>query len=617
VTGVLVGLAGELLRPTPEPTSATLTPDPALLANGIQRWAINLDETAVLGATGLVAEVAVSPDGRQIAYATGGTPNSRLYIRALDRFEPTLMPVPEGARRPFFSGDGEWVAFGVLGDISKVSVRGGPPQTLATTGRIFGGSWGDDDMIVVSLAGPVAGMAGMGMSAGPLMRFPVTGGAPEVLISPEPGSLYTWPEVLPGANAVLFTIRAENTPASEGSIAVLDLDTNEHRTLILGGYNARYAPTGHIVFARGGALWAVPFDLQQLEITGTEAPMVEGVQMNSATGDVPYGFSDNGLLVYVRGSDTVASPADPTRRFVWLDRNGREALLPAEVRTYFNLRISPDHQRVAVTIAAVIGGAVNQDIYILDLARSTLSRLTSDPANDQRAVWTPDGQRVVYWSAREESGLFWRAANGTGQADRLTMSLDNQHPEFFSPDGTQLVFRDSSQGNWDLWVRSMGAEPAAHPLLQTEFNEAFSTLSPNGRWMAYQSDETGRFEVYVRPFPNIDDDKIPISSNGGEEPLWGPDGGELFYVHQADDGDAEILRVAVTEEPTFVAGEPEVLFTASSVWEGGSPRWDISSDGQRFLMIKNTDEADPAFAQASIAVVDNWFEDLRRLTPTE
>ena len=585
-------------------TSRTIvtTPGPATSApsSGTQRWTISLDETATLGGTGLVAELDVSPDGSRIAYATGGTQAGYLYIRALDQFEPVLMPGTQGARRPFFSDDSEWVAFGGMAvGQAKISIRGGPPQLLNQEGgRRYGGSWFENE-IVFSQA-PVDDASG-----GALYRLSANGGERELLVSPDAETAYIWPEFLPGGEAVLFTIRERDGAARDGSIAVLSLDTLEYQTLIEGGFNAKYAPTGHIVFARAGALWAVPFDLEQLETTGAATPMVEGVLMDGTLGGVPYGFSDGGLLVYVRGGDTGAGAGfqTPGRNLVWVTRDGLEQPLATEQRAYFYPRLSPDGQRLAVSI----NDGVNTDVYILDLVRGTSSRITSDPANDQRPVWTLDSQYVVYRSAREEEGIFRRATNGTGQAERLTTSPVAQIPEAFSPDGT-LVFRTFDQGDSDLHILSMDGEFTSQPLLQTEFIERSSALSPDGRWIAYVSDETGRNEVYVRPFPNIDDDKIPISSDGGDEPLWGPDGRELFFLHQVDD-DAEILMVSVTAEPNFFAGTPEVLFTGEYLFGGARPNWDISPDGQRFLLMKQP------VVQTSIAFVNNWFEELNRLAP--
>jgi serine/threonine-protein kinase len=354
----------------------------------------------------------------------------------------------------------------------------------------------------------------------------------------------------------------------------------------------------------------VPFDLDRLEIAGTAVPIVDGVQVQSVIGNAAYGFSDDGMLVYLRGGDTSQIQAN-TRSLVWVDRDGREERLAAEPRGYLNPRLSPDSQRLAVTIQGN-----DQDVFILDLVRGTSSRLTFDPANDQRPVWTPDGQQVVFYSPRAEGGIYRRAANGTGQAERLTTSQGQQQPEFFSSEET-LVFRDANRGQafgWDLRTLSLGGEPASQSLLETDYMEGFSALSPDGRWIAYVSNETGETEVYVRPFPDVDDGKWQISTNGGGEPLWGPDGRELFYLIGNNPGEDEVYVVSVTADPVFSPGAPELLFRGEYGF-GGSPNWDISSDGQRFLMMKVEEQAEQESGETALIVVNNWFEELNRLAP--
>jgi len=411
---------------------------------------------------------------------------------------------------------------------------------------------------------------------------------------------------LPGGDAVLFTIRLLDGPASEGSIAVLSLETGEFQPLISQAFAASYAPTGHIVFARSGALWAVPFDPERLEIIGTETPMVEGVQTNGELGMAPYHFSDSGMLAYVRGRE-VSGSGGVTRGLVWVDREGREEPLDVDRDAYLNPRLSPDGQRLAVTI----GGAQNeQDVWIYDLVRGAQSRLTFDStAAEMRPVWTRDGQSIVYYSTGEESGIFRKAANGTGSEARLTSSDAQQLPEFFSPDGTQLIVRTNSREGFDLYALSLDGEPRSTALLEMDYNEGWSAISPDGRWIAYMSNETDRYEIYVRPFPNVDDGRWQISTEGGSEPLWAPDGRELYYRNAG-----AVISVAVDGESDFSAGQPEELFTGAYYDFGPAiPNWDIAHDGQRFLMMT---AAAPIEAQEeSIAIVHHWFEDLRRQVP--
>jgi serine/threonine-protein kinase len=356
-------------------------------------------------------------------------------------------------------------------------------------------------------------------------------------------------------------------------------------------------------------LWAVPFDLQRLEITGDAAPVVQGVEMNAQLGFVPYDFSDNGLLVYVRGADT-SGAITPKRSLLWLDRQGREEPLAAESHPYVSPRLSPDGGRIAVGI----NDGINADIWIYDLVRDTLSRLTFDPGSDSEPIWTPDGERVVFASTREGGGLFSRAANGTGQVERLTSPpVGRPHiPESFSPDATLLVVRDNQGAFSDIHLWNLEREPVSETLTAAPNAwEGASAISPDGRWIAYSSNETGRFEVYVRPFPDLDGGKWQISTDGGASPVWGSQGMELFYRASFLDG-SSVLAVAVETEPTFSAGTPTALFA------GNYPNvYSVHPDDQRFLMLKEDVQVNTDVVSQStlLGVVDNWFEELNRLAP--
>ncbi len=341
---------------------------------------------------------------------------------------------------------------------------------------------------------------------------------------------------------------------------------------------------------------AVPFDLAALEVTGDSVQLVQGVRQTPNT-VVDYAISDNGTLVYV------PSTGGLDRTLVWVDREGKEEPLAAEPNSYVSPRVSPDGSRLAITVSES-GGA---DVWIYDLEREILTRLTFDPAADHFPVWTPDGQRVVFTSTRDGQArnLYWKAADGTGQAERLTTSPNQQTANSFSPDGKRLVFLESATG---LQVLSMEGERTSQPLFQSPFNVNNGMISPDGHWIANVSNETGRRQVYVRPFPNVEEGKWQISSDGGQEPVWAPRGQELFYRN----GGA-MMVVGIKTEPTFTGGSPVVLF--SGRYTSGLPvaNYDISPDGQRFLMIK---VAGTAQEQGQINVVLNWFEELKRLVPT-
>ncbi len=342
----------------------------------------------------------------------------------------------------------------------------------------------------------------------------------------------------------------------------------------------------------------MPFDLNRLEKTGPEAPILEGIQV-SRFGVAPYSFSDDGLLVYLPGGDVRATRSS----LVWVDREGNEEPLSAEPRAYGHPRLSPDGSRLAVTV----DDSGNTDIWIYDLGRQTPTRLTFDAAGDQVSIWTPDGQRVVFLSQREgANNLFWKAADGTGQVERLRTSPNFQLPSWFSPDGKSLVFYER-KGSFDIGVLSMEGERTSKPLLQTEFDETRPAISPDGRWIAYMSNETGRREIYVRPFPSVEDGSWQISSDGGVSPVWAPNGRELFYRN----GEA-MMVVKIETEPSFRHGRPQVLFSGSYAF--AARNYDIHPDGQRFLMIKEAEQTGETGTE--LIVVENWFQELKRLVPT-
>ena len=548
---------------------------------------------------GVSAHFALSPDGTRLVYTARVDDTTQLYVRRIDQLEGQPIPGTNGAYQPFFSPDGEWVGFFTQDSdqkLKKVSVTGGEAQTVCDVRSLAsGGSWASDDTIVFSARG----------ESGPrqLFRVPSAGGTPQVLATPnrerrEDG--HAWPEFLPGSRSVLFT-----TLAYRAHIAVLSLETGEYRTLIEGGYNAHYVPTAHIVFVRQGALWAVPFDLGRLETTGPETPILQGLQVDSGTRSAPYAFSGDGLLVYVPGDDVSVGPK---RSLVWVDREGREEPLAADPGRYTRPLISPDGSRLVVGLA----DSGNADIWIYDLEREKFSRLTFDAAFDWIPLWTPDARRVIFTSDRDgrAQNLYWKAADGTGQVERLTTSENTQYAHSSSPDGKMLAICGPNPGtNFDLGVLSMEGERTATPLLETEFSEVVPVISPDGHWMAYVFDDGESSEIYVRPFPDVEGGKWQISSGGGRTAVWGPDGRELFYRS----GEA-MMVVSIETEPTFVPGSPELLF-ADRYYADTGHYFDISRDGQRFLMMKEVEQTRETPAQ--LIVVENWFEELKRLVPKE
>jgi len=505
--------------------------------------------------------------------------------------EATPVRGTEGARSPFFSPDGEWLGFWAEGQLKKVAIRGGAAVTLCDAQNPWGARWGADDTIVF-------GQSGTG-----ILRVSANGGTPEVLIpldtTEEVGH---GAQVLPGDKTVLLTL-GDGSNWDDAQIVVHSLETGERKVLIEGGRDARYLPTGHLVYVLEGTLWAVPFDADELEVTGGPIPMAEDVMTaGSRTGAAHFSVSDTGALVYVSGSDL------QSRTLVWVDRDGREESLSAEPRAYIYPRISPDGDRVAVPVEDQ-----DYDIWIWDFARETLTRLTFAPGEDTYPVWTPDGRRVAFASERDgTANLYWKAADGTGAVERLTESENRQYPYAFTPDTKQLVFLEVDEQGLDLGVISL--EGSSEPLLATEFNERNGEISPDGRWLAYESDESGQPEIYVRPFPSVDEGKWQVSTGGGRRPLWAPDGRELFYL--ASSG-TRLMAVGVRTEPSFAPGNAEVVFEGSFFAPPGAPgrTYDIAPDGERFLMIK--DSGSDETSSTEFILVQNWFEELKRLVPTD
>ena len=572
VGAVVVGLvARSLTRPSPSP---------------VTRFAIKLT-SPLLNVTGPPL-IAISPDGGTVAY-TGA---DRLYLRELGELESRPIPNTEGSNSPFFSPDGQWVGFqtGNRRALQKVSLAGGPAVTIAET-SVAGASWGPDDTIL------------FGLGQGVLMRVSAEGGEPQPVTTLEDGEVGHWrPDFLPNGpsgQAALFTVWSGTLETSQ--IAVVSLDTGERRILTRGTY-PRYVPTGHILFAQEASLWAVPFDVERLEVTGAPVPVVDGVSVSAASGAAHFAVAHNGTLVYARGEAT-----DIALTLVWVDRTGREEPLAAEPGLYQHPRISPDGTRIAVEVRDQ-----EDDIWIWDLARETLTRLTFDPAFDIYPTWTPDGARVAFGSARGGSfNIFWKAADGTGAVEPLSESENARLPYAFSTDGRRLVFGETGRRH-DLGVLTLGE--AAESILASEFNERNAEISPDGRWLAFQSDASGRAEIYVRPFPNVDEGRWQISRDGGTHPVWSPDGNELFYLRTSE-FTLGLMAVPIETEPTFVPANPAVVFEGNYVgyWTGRA--YDIAPDGERFLMIKQAmfDEG----AATELILVQNWFQDLERLVPTE
>ena len=451
-------------------------------------------------------DLTISPNGRQIVFVAGeGRP--QMYVRAVDQLEARRLTGLEAPRMPFMSPDGNWIGFfDAVGVLKKVSVNGGPPVNICTVvgapgaagGGPRGGSWAPDNTIIFTTNDPATG----------LLQVSAVGGNPEVLTKPDPEkgeADHYWPEVLPGGDAVLFTIvRAGGSPFNTGrtienaQIAVLNLRTKEQKVLIQGGSYPRFVTTGHIVYGVGGALRAIAFDPVRLEVHGDPIPVLDGVD-TTATGGASFSVAQNGSLVYLQGS--AEAGGETQRTLVWVDRGGREEAIAAPPRAYVYPRVSPDGTRVALDVRDQ-----DNDIWVWDFARTTLTRLTFSPEIDSFPAWTPDGKRIAFSENRAGSAsLSWQAADGTGSVERLTEPSPSasQVPGSFSPDGAHLLFREIvPKTGYDISILGLGTPRRTSELVKTTFTEYNPEVSPDGRWVAYESNES-TFDLFLTLRPAV------------------------------------------------------------------------------------------------------------------
>ncbi len=572
------------------------------------RFALVPPVAQALAVQGFDRDLVLSADGTHLVYVAGT--DEQLMVRAIDRLDAVPLRGITGVRSPFLSPDGRWVGFfsGASGEMRKVSIAGGPALSLCpSVAAPRGASWGPDDSIIFATSDTSTG----------LLRVSAAGGEPKVLSTPDSarGELdHLFPSVLPNGRAVLFTITASG-PIETAQVAVLDLTTGHYKTLIHGGSQAEYVEPGYLVYAVAGTLRAVRFDPVKLELGSDPVPVVESVT-TVGDGAAEFSVSRTGALVYLPGG----ANSGGMRSLVWVTRQGHEnPIAAAPPRAYSQPRLSPDGTRVAVYIADQ-----QNDIWIYDLARQTLMRLTDAPATDQYPVWTPDSRRIIFGSTRAGAfNLFWQAADNTGTVERLTTSPNIQFPTSISPDGTRLIVREIvPKTGVDLRVLAMdpsapatapGASPRqTEPLVHTTFFEENGELSPDGHWLAYQSNESGRFKISVRQFPNVDSGHWTISTTGGTKPLWARSGKELYYLTL----DGALMAVPIQSTPAFSAGTPTKLFDTRYVSIGTARTYDVSRDGQTFLMIKAAGD-DPTSTPTGIVVVLNWVEELKARVPTK
>ncbi|HSE63995.1 MAG TPA: protein kinase [Thermoanaerobaculia bacterium] len=536
--------------------------------------------------TGSVSErpaFALSPDGGRLVYCAERDGRRHLFARAMDRPETVALPGTEYADGPFFSPDGRFVGF-VAGDrIKKIALEGGDPAFVVFVPPVTRGAvWTPQDTILYSPS-----------STAGLERVMANGGASETFLAPkyESGQFaYRWPEIFAGGRSLLFTIYTGGNDFDNALIALRRMDDGEPKVVLRGGTSPRYSEAGYIVFARGGAVMAVPFD--GTNVTGQPVTIVRGVRVEG-TGVAQFAVSGSTLL-YMPGS---VSPEhwEP----VWVDRGGGIQPLFDKPGDLYGARFSPDGKRIAFS-----RGDANQDIWIADVDRGTLTRVTLEPSEEFDPVWSPDGTRIAYASERRslKPQVFSRPADGSGNETLLWKSDEAVVPQSWSPDGTAIAcLRVGKDGGSDVWILPTGGNLSPTPLLHTPFMEAQPEFSPDGRWIAYTSNESGRFEIYVRPYPGPGG-KVQASNDGGFEPAWSRDGNELFYRNGP-----KMMAVAVRPGPSGTVGKPVQVFERPGLYsEANLERrlYDVAPDGRRFVMLRAIPDESPP----QLRVLTAWTE---------
>jgi len=575
-------------------------PTPAL---PVARFVIELgDDLSVLPDFG--SSLALSPDGTLLAFVArpmSGGPHG-LYLRRFDQLSVTRLAGTEEARNPFFSPDGRWIGFFASGKLNKISVSGGAVATVADARDDRGGAWAEDGTIIIAQGGP----------AQVLRQVSSDGGQPQPFTTRE-GQIsgHRFPQMLPGGRAVLFSA----TSGDSSAVIVQPLPDGPRKVLQRDAYYGRYVASGHLVYMRDRTLFAAPFDLDRLALTAQPVPILEDVVGSPLLG-AHYSVASNGSLVYLTGTSI------PDGFVVqWMEPSGKTRPLVSTSRGYASFDFSPDGRSLAIDV--LDQGSI--DVWVYDLAREFMTRLTVDPREDRTPVWTADGQRIAFQSRRDDGvtpNIYWQRLDGTGTPQRLTESKNSQAPTSWHPSGRFLAFRETRVGatNTDIWILPVEGSGASGwkpgkpwVFLEGPFNEDQAAFSPDGKWLAYQSDESGTDDIYVRPFPGPGG-RWPISTAGGAFPRWSPKGSELFY--RTPDQRLWVVTYSVVGE-SFRADKPR-LWSEATFTERLAPRtrnFALHPDGR--VAVLQTPALPPDVQFGKVVVVQHWFEELKRLVPAK
>jgi Tol biopolymer transport system component len=586
---VLGGLFWRVTRPVEHP---------------LMRLSVDFGPDAVAGH---FTTVVISPDGTRLVFpAKSPDGKEMLATRLLDETKPVLLSGTENGNDPFFSPDGKWIGFFSDGKMKKISVQGGAPVVLCDAPNARGADWGEHGNIVAALDLRNA-----------LSRLPAEGGTPQPLTRREGSAVaHRWPQHLPGGEAVLFTLSSSGVAFENASIAAVSLKTGAIKILLRGGYFGRYLPTGdstgHLVYVHEGVLFAVPFDPARLELRGAAVSLLEDLASDPNSGAGQFSYSMTGTFVYRTGNVSAQSWT-----VWWLDSAGKTKPLIATPSVYVAPRFSPDGERLALMQIA----PNNRGIVVYDCRRETRSRLTvdSDTQLTSFPTWSPDGRHIVFQvSSASGNSLGWIRADGAGEIQRLLDSKNVMYPYSFFPDGRLAYFeRDPDSGN-DLWTLALDLSDPEHPkpgkpelFLRTSSNEGHPAVSPDGRWIAYKSDESGGDEVYVRPFPP-GQGKWTISNAGGQLPVWSRNGRELFFQNMDN-------RIMVTDytatRDSFMQGKPHLWSDQQLHDVSGVLNYDLAPDGQRFAIFPELKGPAEEKGGVHMTFLLNFFDELRRRAP--
>jgi serine/threonine-protein kinase len=546
----------------------------------------------------------LSPDGATLAFAaqkaSGEAPV--LHVRRLDQLQAAALSGTEEVHSPFFSPDGHWIAFFAGGKLKKVATSGGAAVTLCDAQSGRGGWWAEDGTIVFQPDNT---------GRMPLHRVPSAGGRAEPLLSLADGEVaQRWPQVLPGGGAVLFTSHTVARGFENASLVVQQLPSGTRKVVQRGAYHGRYADSGHLLYIHEGTLFAAPFDPRALETTGPPVAALSGVMSNPDAGGSQFSLSRGGTLVYLPGS-IVGGAAAPIH---WLERDGRTSPLRAAPAWWANPAFSPDGRRLAMNI----DDGMQSDIWVYEWERDVATRLTFDPADDRRPAWTPDGRRIAFCSPRVggRRNLYWQRADGSGEAERLTDGANDQNYLAWHPSGRLLAFTEvNPRTGADLMVleieggEASGFKPRQpEPFLNGPARESEPAFSSDGRWLAYLSNESGRDELYVRPFPGPGG-KWQVSTSGASAPVWSRSRQELFYLAP----DQRIMLVSYSVAGGSFRPEKPRAWSEARVGRGSYRYIDLHPDGQRFAVLKGPDAAAES-KRDKVVFVFGFHDELRRLS---